>query len=262
MMSHVPDVARRSAPRDARERAGGAADASVCAVRPPDRAGQSLMATIAAPWVAKRRVLGGAVLLGIARPHLSFWDWNRFDFARFRFIYLFKFQPPSHVAYAGVVCGADGAILWHNFSVKDVRAGLNTTRCSFTCAASPAFCGPCGGPSPNVPTLPSHLCPAASNNGSGAGAAARVIAVAARVAGYDTALFGLPADGIAAILFEATDSALVATTSLSNVLQGRYVNNCVSCNAWRVGRPPGGHRRPHPPGTDAFLSSGSWGQAG
>jgi hypothetical protein len=132
-------------------------------------------------------------------------------------------QPPSHVEYAGVVCGADGAILWQNFSVKDVRSGLKTTQCSFTCAASPEFCGPeCGGASPKVPTLPSHLCPAASNNGSGAGEAAPVIAVAARVAGYDTALFGLPADGIAAILFEATDSALVATTSFSNVLQGRY----------------------------------------
>ena len=131
-------------------------------------------------------------------------------------------QPPSHVEYTGVVCGADGAILWHNFTVRDVRSVLKAKQCSFTCAASPEFCGACGGKSPKVPTLPSHLCPA-SNSGGGAGAAAPVIAVAARVAGYDTAVFGLPADGVAAILFEArADSVLVATTSFSNVLQGRY----------------------------------------
>ena len=128
-------------------------------------------------------------------------------------------QPPSHVEYAGSVCGAGGAILWEKFTVKDIRAGLKAKQCSFTCVASPDFCGPCGGKSLKMSTLPSHLCPVDGGGGKGA---VPVIAVAARVAGYDTAVYGLPADGVAAILFEATDSALVATTSFSNVLQGRY----------------------------------------
>eukprot|EP01043_Picozoa_sp_COSAG02_P068766 COSAG02_NODE_11538_length_1703_cov_1.430798_1_plen_459_part_01 len=130
-------------------------------------------------------------------------------------------QPPSHVEYVGMVCCTAVAIMWHKFIVNDVRPGAKSKPRSFTCAASPEFCGQCGGKSPKVPNLPSHLC-SASNNGSRAGTTTPVIAVAARVAGYDHAVFGLPADGVAAILFEATDSALIATTSFSNVLQGRY----------------------------------------
>lgn len=53
--------------------------------------------------------------------------------------------------------------------------------------------------------------------------AERTHIVLARVAGFDTALFGLPADNVHPILFElAEQPVLVATTRLSSFLTGRY----------------------------------------
>ena len=47
--------------------------------------------------------------------------------------------------------------------------------------------------------------------------------VAARVAGYDTAVFGLPAKDVFPILFELPERGLiVATTRLSSFVTGRY----------------------------------------
>ena len=136
-------------------------------------------------------------------------------------------QPPSHVRYDGQICSAGGGILWKNFSVADIRAGINASRCVFTCAASKDFCSrTCGGSGSAacdmIPLLPARLCQTADTAAAGQGAA--VFAVAARVAGVDTAVFGLPRNNseVAVVLFAATADVLVATTSFSNVLRGRY----------------------------------------
>lgn len=130
---------------------------------------------------------------------------------------------PSHVRYDGKVCASDGSILWRNFSVRDTR-GIPFQYCNFTCKASFEYCSTCGGTTymPKIPELPNRLC--APPGVPTPTAPDPVFAVAARVAGYDYAVFGLPHNpsDIPVILFAATDSVLVATTSFSNVERGRF----------------------------------------
>lgn len=58
--------------------------------------------------------------------------------------------------------------------------------------------------------------------------------VLARVAGFDTALYGLPQDGVHPILFEDTEhSILIATTKLSSFIQSRYSPAKVWADVWR-----------------------------
>jgi len=55
--------------------------------------------------------------------------------------------------------------------------------------------------------------------------------VLARVAGYDTAIYGLPPEGVKPILFTAPEGdILIATTKLSQFITGRYS----PVNAWRL----------------------------
>ncbi len=58
--------------------------------------------------------------------------------------------------------------------------------------------------------------------------------VLARVAGFDTAVYGLPQQGVQPILFKhANGSLLVATTKLSEFVKGRYAPSEAWAHVWR-----------------------------
>ena len=145
----------------------------------------------------------------------------------------------SRTLYTGHICASDGSIMWDNFSTpgRSVKRGAKTLQCAWSCGSEPEYCGVgCGMSQRDAvrnPALPAKVC--AKRHGSTSVQAhpgnhivlpLAVHVVSARVAGYDSAVFGIPANTnqTQIILFSATESVLVSTTKLSNLITARYVH--------------------------------------
>lgn len=115
-------------------------------------------------------------------------------------------------------------IMWA--SMQNMNSSAKWDR--VTVDSVPKWLGFCG-VSPTGLTLPEHMCTADKTNAS---ANIKPLLVTARVAGYDTAVFGLQQAGPSPILFEhpTEPSITIATTKLSLFVQGRFA----PLGAWKI----------------------------
>ena len=148
---------------------------------------------------------------------------------------------PCRVRYTGKLCtrdtgtqGRSQSILWESMQNLN-HPSMRWDRDSVDSVSK--WLGYCG-VSPTGLTLPDHPCESIATNSSGAfcgscppgpapapsGNLIQPMLVSARVAGYDTAVFGLTGANPSPILFQhpADPSITVATTKLSSFVRGRF----------------------------------------
>ena len=119
-------------------------------------------------------------------------------------------------AVPGLEVGAPRGTVWERIVVSSDKFGPELPRMRLLAAHDCHF-------TPVSGAGGKSLIPPAPGTASTAADSTRVDLVVARVAGYDTAIYGLPADGAFPILFEVPSRNLVvATTRLSGFVTGRY----------------------------------------